>query len=310
MSSAIIFPGQGSQSQGMLAEMAGSFPQIKERFAEASEVVKQDLWDIAQTNPKGLLNATAITQPILLAAGIASYDILKAETDIKPAYFAGHSLGEYTALCAAGSLTFAEAIDLVHHRGELMQDAVPYGSGAMAAILGLDDEEVVEICAGIRESVQAANFNAPGQVVIAGKTVGVEKAVAEAKARGAKRAIVLPVSVPSHCTLMRSPASKLSLYLDHTHWKMPSIPVIHNVDAQPRHNIDGIKSALGAQLYKPVRWVACVEALVEQGVGLCVEAAPGKVLSGLNKRINSKLTTLALDSKDGLSAINEALERE
>lgn len=307
MSSAIIFPGQGSQSQGMLTEMAASFQQFKQRFAEASEVVKHDLWDIAQNNPKGLLNATPITQPILLAAGIASFDILKEETDIKPAYFAGHSLGEYTALCAAGALTFAEAIDLVHHRGELMQAAVPYGSGAMAAILGLKDDEVVEICAGIRESVQAANFNAPGQVVIAGKTVGVEKAVAEAKARGAKRAIVLPVSVPSHCTLMRSPASKLSLYLDHTHWKMPTTPVIHNVDAQERHNIDGIKSALGAQLYKPVRWVACVEALVERGVDVCVEAAPGKVLTGLNKRISQQLTTLALDAPNALSAIHEAL---
>lgn len=308
MSTAIIFPGQGSQSQAMLSELAAAFPIVQQRFAEASEVVGKNLWQIVCDNPHAELNQTAITQPVLLAAGIACYDILKAETDISPAFMAGHSLGEYTALCAAGAISFAEAVSLVHHRGELMQEAVPYGQGAMAAILGLEDHQVVEVCALVDDIVQAANFNAPGQVVIAGRKHGVEQAIEKAKEHGAKRAIELPVSVPSHCDLMKGAAAKLSLSLDRAHWHMPDTTIIHNVDAQERHNIDGIKSALGAQLYKPVRWVDCIEKLVRDGVTYCIEAGPGKVLTGLNKRIDKNLKTTAFDHPDALATVQQALE--
>ncbi|MBV7435523.1 ACP S-malonyltransferase [Cardiobacteriaceae bacterium TAE3-ERU3] len=308
MTTAIIFPGQGSQSQQMLSEMAAQFSIVKQRFDEASEVIGKDLWQIVQENNNAELNQTAITQPVLLAAGIACFDILKAETDINPVFMAGHSLGEYTALCAAQAISFAEAIDLVHQRGELMQEAVPYGEGSMAAILGLEDQDVIEICAMVDETVQAANFNAPGQVVIAGTVAGVAAAIESAKKHGAKRAIELPVSIPSHCSLMKGAAAKLSLSLDHAHWKMPNTTIIHNVDGQERHNVDGIKSALGAQLYKPVQWVKCIDKLVAEGVTYCVEAGPGKVLTGLNKRINKELKTTAFDQPSALPVIIETLE--
>lgn len=308
MSTAIIFPGQGSQSQNMLSELAAAFPIVKQRFAEASEVIDKDLWQIVQENPHAELNQTAITQPALLAAGIACFDILKAETGIKPAFMAGHSLGEYTALCAAEAISFAEAIELVHQRGLLMQEAAPYGKGGMAAILGLEDQDVIEVCAMIKETVQAANFNAPGQVVIAGTVDGIAAAIESAKEHGAKRAIELPVSVPSHCSLMKGAAAKLSLALDHAHWQMPNTTIIHNVDGEARHNIDGIKSALGAQLYKPVQWVKCIDKLIAEGVTYCVEAGPGKVLTGLNKRIDKNLKTTAFDHPDALSVIATSLE--
>lgn len=308
MSTAIIFPGQGSQSQNMLSDLYAAYPIVGQRFEEASEVIGKNLWDIVQENANAELNQTSITQPVLLAAGIACYDILKAETGIKPAFMAGHSLGEYTALCAGGAISFAEAIELVHQRGLLMQEAVPYGEGSMAAILGLEDHEVIEICAMVQETVTAANFNAPGQVVIAGTTEGVAKAIEYAKKHGAKRAIELPVSVPSHCPLMKGAAAKLSLALDQAHWSMPDTTIIHNVDAEERHNIDGIKSALGAQLYKPVRWVECVEKLVAEGVTYCIEAGPGKVLTGLNKRIDKNLKTTSFEHPDSLDAIREMLE--
>lgn len=308
MTTAVIFPGQGSQSQQMLSEMAAQFSTVKQRFDEASEVIGKDLWQIVQENENAELNQTAITQPVLLAAGIACFDILKAETGINPAFMAGHSLGEYTALCAAEAITFAEAIELVHQRGELMQQAVPYGEGSMAAILGLEDQDVIEVCAMVDETVQAANFNAPGQVVIAGTVAGIAAAIESAKKHGAKRAIELPVSVPSHCSLMKGAAAKLSLALDQAHWKMPNTTIIHNVDGLERHNIDGIKSALGAQLYKPVQWVKCIDKLVEEGVTYCVEAGPGKVLTGLNKRINKELKTTAFDQPSALPVIIETLE--
>lgn len=307
MKSAIIFPGQGSQSQHMLSELAQAYPIVKQRFDEASEIIGKNLWHIVQENPHAELNQTAITQPVLLAGSIACYDILKAETDIDPVLMAGHSLGEYTALCAAGALSFKEAIHIVHQRGLLMQEAVPYGEGAMAAILGLKDQEVVDLCQHISATVQAANFNAPGQVVIAGTTQGVAEAIAAAKAQGAKRAIELPVSVPSHCRLMKGAAAKLSLILDQAHWQMPQPSVIHNIDAKPRQNIDGVKSALGAQLYRPVHWTDCVHALVTAGVTYCIEAGPGNVLTGLNKRIDKTLKTIAFNQPDTLTRINEEL---
>lgn len=303
MTTAVIFPGQGSQSQGMLEALSQSYPQVQQRFDQASQALGFNLWALVRDNPNGQLNNTANAQPALLTAGIACYDILRAETDLTPQVMAGHSLGEYTALCAAGAIPFEDAVKLVHTRGKLMQEAVPYGDGVMVAILGLEDEVVAEICALVKDTVDAANFNAPGQVVIAGTHQGVAAAVQKAKEHGAKRAIELPVSVPSHCRMMKTAAARFSLFLERIHWQMPEIPIIHNVDADIRHNVDGIKSILGAQLYKPVRWAETIERMVRDGVTYCVEAGPGKVLTGLNKRIDKTLITVALDSPEAVATL-------
>ncbi|WP_298643017.1 ACP S-malonyltransferase [uncultured Cardiobacterium sp.] len=305
---ALIFPGQGSQSAGMLKELAAVYPVIQRRFAEASEVLGLDLWHIAQENPNGQLDQTAITQPALLAAGVACADILRDTCGVNAACMAGHSLGEYTALCAAGAMTFAEAVQLVHMRGRIMQDAVAPGEGAMAAILGLDDEDVVAVCNRTPGKVSAANFNSPGQVVIAGEAKAVAAAIEAAKQAGAKRAIPLAVSVPSHCELMRAAAAQLGLHLNKIHWQTPGATIIHNVDAKPRDSATGIEAALGAQLYQPVRWVDCIKALAARGVDLFIEAGPGKVLTGLNKRIDKNLRTIAFDHPDSVAAVQQALE--
>lgn len=305
---AFIFPGQGSQSTGMLKELATVYPVVQHRFTEASDVLGLDLWRIAQENPHGELDQTAITQPILLAAGMACADILRDGCGIRAPYMAGHSLGEYTALCAAGAMTFTEAIQLVHMRGKIMQEAVAPGEGAMAAILGLDDEDVIAVCDRTPGKVSAANFNSPGQVVIAGEAKAVAAAIEAAKQAGAKRAVPLAVSVPSHCELMRVAAAQLSLHLNKINWQTMQTVIIHNVDAKPRNSAMGIETALGAQLYQPVRWVDCIQALVQHGVDLCIEAGPGKVLTGMNKRINKNLHTIAFDHPDSIVAVQQALE--
>ena len=285
---AFLFPGQGSQSVEMLAELAREFSQVQETYAEASEALGFDLWRLTQEGPAEQLNQTVNTQPALLAAGVAVWRTWCQQTGIRPAWMAGHSLGEYTALVCAESLDFADAVKLVAERGRLMQSAVPEGVGAMAAILGLEDHVVVHLCREVSSEngmVSAANFNAPGQVVIAGEAEAIDRACEAAKAAGAKRAVKLPVSVPSHCELMKSAAEKFTALLEQTPVQMPKITVVHNVDVGTHASPEVIRAMLGEQLYSPVRWSDSIRFLHDQGVGVFVEAGPGKVLTGLNKRI-------------------------
>ena len=294
MSFAIIFPGQGSQSMGMLAELSNDWPQVAETFAQASEALGYDLWQLVQEGPEADLNQTAKTQPAMLAAGLACLRVWLAAGGATPTHFAGHSLGEYTALVASGAIDFAAAIKLVEKRGQLMQAAVPQGQGAMAAILGLTDEQVIEVCAQAAqgEVVQAVNFNAPGQVVVAGASAAVERAVDAAKQAGSKRALMLPVSVPSHCSLMTEAAAELANSLKQLEINTPTIKVIHNVDVASHDSADAIRDVLAKQLYSPVRWVESIQALSQSGVSSLVECGPGKVLAGLTKRINREVTAL------------------
>ncbi len=295
---AMVFPGQGSQSVGMLAALADEFPQVTDTFAEASSVLGYDLWERVQNGPADLLNQTSCTQPAMLAAGVATWRCWQARSDALPALMAGHSLGEYTALVCAGALDFADAVALVEKRGEYMQQAVPEGVGAMAAILGLSDEQVQAVCdeAMQGEVVSPVNFNSPGQVVIAGHAAAVERAMGLAKDAGARRALPLPVSVPSHCSLMEPAAQQLAEQLAAVTLRTPSIPVIHNVDAQAHDQPDAIREALAAQLHRPVRWVECVRAMQGQGVTTLAEAGPGKVLAGLAKRIEKSLAAIPLQT--------------
>ncbi|CAG1770337.1 [acyl-carrier-protein] S-malonyltransferase [uncultured bacterium] len=283
---AFVFPGQGSQSVGMLQELAASHAEVKQVFERASDALGKDLWTLVQ-NSEEELNQTHNTQPAMLAAGFAVWTVWCKESRIRPDWVAGHSLGEYTALVCSGAMAFEDAIQLVATRGRLMQEAVPAGTGAMAAILGLEDHEVVKVCtesAGT-EVVSAVNFNAPGQVVIAGNTTAVERAIAYAKEKGAKRAVLLPVSVPSHCALMQSAAEKLDEYLQQTAINMPKMTLIHNVDVASHSAPEVIRNALKEQLYRPVHWVDSIKFMHDQGVTRFVECGPGKVLVGLNKRI-------------------------
>lgn len=309
MHSAFIFPGQGSQSVSMLAELSESFPQVQQTFAEASEVLGYDLWSLVQNGPESELNQTDKTQPAMLAAGIAVWRCWQAVSDYKPAYFAGHSLGEYTALVAAEALDFKAAIKLVEKRGQLMQQAVPAGKGAMAAILGLDDDAVKAVCeqASVEGIVEAVNFNSPGQVVIAGSKAAVDKAVEIATENGAKRALLLPVSVPSHCALMRPAAEELSKELESITIQAPQIPVIHNASVTTTVNPVEIRQLLAKQLYNPVRWVETVEWLTANGVDTLVECGPGKVLAGLSKRIDKSLQALPIFDSVTLQKTQEAL---
>jgi len=291
MSLAFVFPGQGSQSLAMLSELAAQFPEVQQTFAEASDALDYDLWDLVSNGPVEELNQTDKTQPAMLAAGIAVWRCWQKATDIKPTYFAGHSLGEYTALVASGSLGFADAIKLVSQRGQFMQQAVPAGEGAMAAILGLDDDAVRALCdeAAALGVVEAVNFNSPGQVVIAGSVDAVNKAIELAKEKGAKRALLLPVSVPSHCALMKPAAENLSSVLAGITVSAPQTPVIHNVSVTSSSDSDEIKSLLAQQLHSPVRWVETVQFLAQQGVDTIIECGPGKVLAGLTKRIDKSV---------------------
>lgn len=284
---AFVFPGQGSQSVGMLKDLAVSHPEVKHIFERASDVLSKDLWSLVVNGPEEELNQTQNTQPVMLAAGFAVWNVWCQHSAIRPDWMAGHSLGEYTALVCASAMSFEDAIKLVAARGQLMQEAVPAGIGAMAAILGLEDHEVVRACnesAG-NEVISAVNFNAPGQVVIAGNIAAVERTMAVAKAMGAKRAVLLPVSVPSHCALMQPAAEKLNEYLQNTVLDMPKMTLIHNVDVASHSAPEVIRNALKEQLYRPVHWVDSIKFMHDQGVTRFVECGPGKVLIGLNKRI-------------------------
>ncbi|MEM0912189.1 MAG: ACP S-malonyltransferase [Pseudomonadota bacterium] len=290
---AYVFPGQGSQSVGMLSELAAEHDQVLSTFSIASEAVGYDLWELCQQGPADKLNQTDITQPALLTASIACYSVYE-EQHGKPDFFAGHSLGEYSALVAAEVMTLEDAVTLVETRGKLMQQAVPAGSGAMYAIIGLDDERIRSICGEIAQQTQQivspVNFNSPGQVVIAGNKDAVESAAVALKDAGAKRALPLAVSVPSHCALMLTAAQELAKELDNIAFNAPKVPVINNVDVVNYTDIEEIKNALVRQLHSPVRWTETVCQLVENGVEHIVEIGPGKVLTGLNKRIDKSLT--------------------
>jgi [acyl-carrier-protein] S-malonyltransferase len=299
---AMVFPGQGSQSVGMLAELAEAFPLVEETFSQASAVLGYDLWKRAQNGPADLLNRTSCTQPAMLAAGVAVWRCWQTQTERLPAIMAGHSLGEYTALVCAGAIEFADAVALVEKRGETMQDAVPEGSGAMAAILGLDDDQVKSVCeqAAQGEVASAVNFNSPGQVVIAGNTAAVERAMDLARQAGARRALLLPVSVPSHCSLMQSAAQAFAKHLAAVSIKTPVVQVLHNVDVASHDQPDAIREALAAQLFKPVRWVETVVAMQRAGIASILEMGPGKVLAGLNKRIDKSMQCIAVQSADDI----------
>ena len=306
---AFVFPGQGSQSLGMLAELGAQHAIVRDTFAEASAALGYDLWALVQEGPEERLNQTDKTQPAILTASIALWRLWQAEGGVQPAYVAGHSLGEYSALVAAGSLAFADAVKLVERRGQLMQEAVPAGTGGMAAILGLEDADVLAASAEAAqgEVVSAVNFNAPGQVVIAGAAKAVERAIEGCKARGAKRAVALPVSVPSHCELMRPAAERFAEAVEAVQWQLPQIALVQNVTAQVPADLVALKRDLLAQLYSPVRWVESVQLLAEKGVTDLVECGPGKVLAGLNKRCAKGVTTHNLDSADAFGAARAAL---
>jgi [acyl-carrier-protein] S-malonyltransferase len=306
MSVALLFPGQGSQSLGMLAGFAASHKVVGETFATASHVLGYDLWKVVSSGPLEQLNATACTQPAMLTAGFATWRVWQQGAGAQPRLVSGHSLGEYTALVCANAIDFEVAVDLVRVRGELMQAAVPAGTGAMAAILGMEDADVEAVCAeaGEGEVVQAVNFNSPAQVVIAGHAAAVTRAIALAKTRGAKRAVPLPVSVPSHSSLMRGAAEQLRARLADVAVRTPEIVFVSAVDAQPHSEPEDIRATLVRQLASPVRWTDMVRALVQQGATHLIECGPGKVLTGLNRRIERRpdIHCLALQDDAALQA--------
>ncbi|ADM98994.1 [acyl-carrier-protein] S-malonyltransferase [Dickeya dadantii] len=304
---AMVFPGQGSQSVGMLAELAEKFPLIRETFDEASSVLGYDLWQLSQQGPAEELNKTWQTQPALLTASVALWRVWRQQGGALPTLMSGHSLGEYSALVCAGVLEFKQAVSLVELRGKLMQEAVPEGTGAMYAIIGLDNDAIAAACAEAAQGqvVSPVNFNSPGQVVIAGNKEAVERAGAACKAAGAKRALPLPVSVPSHCALMEPAARKLADALEAMTFNAPDVPVVNNVDVRAESAPEAIRSALVRQLHNPVRWTECVEYMAAQGVVSLVEVGPGKVLTGLTKRIVDSLTATAINDPASLSAALE-----
>ncbi len=299
---ATIFPGQGAQTVGMLGELAGAYPSITERFADASDVLGFDLWDMTQQGSADLLGQTENTQPALLTASVALWD-LWAEASAKTSVMSGHSLGEYSALVCAGAMSFRDGVALVRKRGELMQAAVPGGQGTMAAVLGLDDEAIAECCNNVDGEVSAANYNAPGQVVIAGETAAVNAAIDACKAAGAKRAVPLDVSGPFHSSLMQAAAVDFSNALDDIDLVMPKTPVIQNVHGRAASSVDEMRLLLVEQLYSPVRWTTCVEAMINAGVDQFVESGPGSVLAGLVKRISRATPTIGLSSAAGIEAV-------
>ncbi|ELW8957670.1 TPA: ACP S-malonyltransferase [Yersinia enterocolitica] len=304
---AMVFPGQGSQSLGMLADLAAQFPIVEETFSEASSVLGYDLWQLVQQGPAEELNKTWQTQPALLTASVAIWRVWQHQGGKLPTMMAGHSLGEYSALVCAGVLDFKQAVRLVELRGKLMQEAVPEGTGAMYAIIGLDNESIAKACeeSALGQVVSPVNFNSPGQVVIAGNKEAVERAGAACKALGAKRALPLPVSVPSHCALMKPAADKLAVALEEIEFQAPLFPVVNNVDVKTEVSPEAIRSALVRQLYNPVRWTESVEFIAVEGVELLLEVGPGKVLTGLTKRI---VDTLAAAPVNDVATLTSALE--
>jgi [acyl-carrier-protein] S-malonyltransferase len=307
MSFAVMFPGQGSQSVGMLAELAAREPVVEQTFSEASEILGRDLWRLTQDGPEQELGLTENTQPAMLAAGVAVYRAWRSRGGPVPVAMAGHSLGEYTALVCAGRLEFRDTVSLVRHRGRLMQRAVPAGKGAMAAVLGLDDNQVASACeAGAHGQVVAPiNYNCPGQVVIAGETAAVSRALEAATGLGARRAVMLDVSVPSHCALMDSAARELAESLREVRIDPGEVPVFHNVDARAHEDADQVRAVLIRQLSQPVRWSDCIRAMAGAGAGLFIEMGPGKVLTGLVRRIDRSLQAAACFDPDSLdTALN------
>ena len=295
---AFVFPGQGSQQIGMLADAAAEFPEVRSTFAEASEVLGYDLWDLCQNGAQADINLTERTQPLLLTASVALYRAWRARGGVMPAQMAGHSLGEWSALVCAGVLSFKDAVKLVRERGRLMQEAVPAGEGAMAAVIGLDDAAVEAACADAAqgEIVAAVNYNSPGQVVIAGSSAAVDRAIEACKAAGAKRAMPLPVSAPFHTELMRPAAEKLAGQIEATEFHTPEVPVVHNVHAKTETDPAAIKQLMIEQIYGPVRWTSCVQAMSAAGAEQLLECGPGKVLSGLAKRIDRGLISFNIDA--------------
>ena len=309
MTTAFIFPGQGSQSIGMMNSLAESSTVIQDTFSEASAVLGYDLWALVTEGPAEKLNSTEYTQPAMLTAGVASWRAWLEAGGAAPSVMAGHSLGEYTALVCAGALEFADAVSLVSDRARFMQQAVPEGKGAMAAVLGLDDEDVRNLCQAnaAGEVLQAVNYNAPGQVVVAGSATAVGRLLENAKAAGAKRALPLPVSVPSHCALMQPASDRMAERLKEVAISQPQTPVIHNVNVQAASDENDIRQLLARQISEPVRWVETINSMNEMGVAQLFECGPGKVLCGLNKRINRDIDCIPLITMD---SINSAMETE
>ncbi|SDK15674.1 ACP S-malonyltransferase [Microbulbifer yueqingensis] len=302
---AFVFPGQGSQQIGMLAEAAAEFPEIRSTFSEASDVLGYDLWELCQRGEQADINLTERTQPLLLTSSVALYRAWCARGGARPALMAGHSLGEWSALVCSGTLAFVDAVRLVRERGRLMQEAVPAGEGAMAAVIGLDDAAVEKACSEAAEDevVAAVNYNSPGQVVIAGSKAAVDRAIENCKAAGAKRAMPLPVSAPFHTELMRPAAEKLAPQIEQAEFHVPEIPVIHNVHARRELDPVAIKALMVEQIYSPVRWTACVQEMSRDGIDQLVECGPGKVLAGLAKRIDRSLSCHNIETP---AQLNEA----
>lgn len=303
---AMVFPGRGSQTVGMLAELAEQYPIVTETFAQASDVLGYSLWDLVQNGPEDELNKTWKTQPALLAASVAVWRVWQEKQGKMPQMMAGHSLGEYSALVCAGVIDFTAAIKLVELRGQLMQEAVPAGTGAMYAIIGLDNDAIAKACeeAAQGQVVSPVNFNSPGQVVIAGNKEAVERAGVLCKEAGAKRALPLAVSVPSHCALMKPAADKLAIALQEIEFKQPEIQVVNNVDVKAQTDVNAIRDALVRQLYNPVRWTETVELIAEKGITQLLEIGPGKVLTGLTKRISKEMNAAAVND---IASLNAAL---
>lgn len=302
---AFVFPGQGSQKVGMLADIAAAYPVVQETFAEASDALGYDMWALIQGGPQEELNLTEKTQPILLTSSVALWRVWQQRNGTKPSLLAGHSLGEFSALVCAGTIAFTDAVKLVRARGQFMQTAVPVGEGAMAAVLGMDDDKLVQICRDASAQggvVEAVNFNSPGQVVIAGTVAAVDKAIELCKAAGSKRALPLPVSAPFHTTLMRPAGDKLRVAMAELKFNTPSIPVVHNVNAKPESDPEKIKAILFEQIFSPVQWSDCVAYMVQAGITSAVECGPGKVLGGLIKRIDKNVNCLSIEDSAGLEA--------
>lgn len=309
MALGFVFPGQGSQTVGMLADVAAAYPQVRSHFEEAGEAIARPLWRIVTEGPDEELVRTEITQPAILTASVALWSIWRSRGGPLPTCVAGHSLGEYSALVCAGVVPFPAAVKLVHRRGQLMQEAVPQGQGAMAAILGLEDDQVEAVCADVDGVVSAANYNAPGQVVIAGTAASVQEAAERLKALGARRAALLPVSGPFHCALMKPAQDAFAEDLAGFHIDLPEIPVVQNVDAQVAGDVESLRRKLLEQISQPVLWTGCVRTMVSQGVDVMAECGPGRVLAGLIKRIDKSVDTLGLGSLDGLNAALQSEEQ-